>query len=35
MIYTHILLVTYLNEPEVIFSAHLNGFKYCYASVPI
>ena len=30
MIYKHILLIIYLNEPELIFYSQLNGFKYFY-----
>ena len=26
----HILLITFLNESELIFLTQLNGFKYCY-----
>ena len=30
MICKHILLITFLDEPAVIFSAQLNGFRYFY-----
>ena len=30
MIYKHILLITLLNEPELIFFPQLNGYKNCY-----
>ena len=30
MICKHILLIIVLNEPELIFSAQLKDFKYCY-----
>ena len=30
MICKHILLITFLNEPELIFCTQLNGFKYFY-----
>ena len=29
MIWEHILEITFLNEPDLVF-AQLNGFKYCY-----
>ena len=29
MIYEHNLLITFLNEPELLFLTQLNGFKYC------
>ena len=35
MICKHILLISFLNEPELIFCAQLNGFKYCYITVTI
>ena len=30
MNFKHILLITILNEPKLIFSTQLNGFKYFY-----
>ena len=33
MICKYILLITFLNEPELDFFAQLNGFKYCYVSL--
>ena len=31
MICKHILLITFLNEPDLVFlCTELNGFKYCY-----
>ena len=30
MIGKHILLITFFNEPELIFCTQLNGFKYFY-----
>ena len=30
MICKHILLITFLNEPELIFCTQLSGFKYSY-----
>ena len=30
MICKHILLITFLNEPELIFCRDLNGFSYFY-----
>ena len=30
MISKHILLITFLNKPELIFCPHLNGFIYFY-----
>ena len=30
MICKHILLITFLYEPEVLFCSLLKGFKYCY-----
>ena len=35
MIGKHICEITFLNEPELIFCAKLNGFKYCYETVKI
>ena len=34
MICKHILLITFLNEPE-LFRTHLNGCKHCYKAVTI
>ena len=31
---THILLIIFLNEPE-LFCTQLNGFEYCYITVTI
>ena len=35
MICKHILLIKFLNEPELIFGTQLNGSKYCYVSLTI
>ena len=35
MIRKHIFLITFLNEPELIFCTQLNGSKYCYESQTI
>ena len=35
MIYKYILLIMFLNKPELIFIAQLNGLKYCYVTVAI
>ena len=35
MICKHILLMTFLNEPEFNFYTQLKGFKYCYIIVTI
>ena len=36
MICKHILLITFLNEPEVIvFYSQLNGSKYCSVSLTV
>ena len=31
----HILLITFLNKPKLIFYHSLNGSKYCYVSLTI
>ena len=35
MICKDVKLITFLNEPEIIFCTQLNGFKYCYEIVII
>ena len=35
MICKHILLITFLNKPEFIFSRQLNDLKYCYLTLII
>ena len=35
MICKHILLITFLNEPELFFYTQLNDFKYCFITVTI
>ena len=35
MICKHILFVTILNEPKLIFFRQLNGSKYCYVLLTI
>ena len=35
MICKHILLITFFNEPELIFCTQLNGFMYCDITVAI
>ena len=35
MICKNILLITFLNKPELIFFTHLNGFKSCNIKVTI
>ena len=29
----HILLIIFLDKPELFFRTKLNGFKYCYETV--
>ena len=35
MICKHILLIKFLNEPEIFFCLQLNGFMFCYITVVI
>ena len=35
MIYKYILLITFLNEADLIFFTQMNGFKYRYLTLMI